>query len=88
MNLHALALHVVGAIGSLYEIGDIEVYHIPPLLKPQRHRRYERFHFRSCLIAGAPDAPSYFLIVQYLHLKGKMPFEVFDDKDNVRIPYP
>ena len=45
VDLYALAFYIVGTVGSLDEVGDIEIYHIPSIVKLQGHGCNERFHF-------------------------------------------
>jgi len=69
VNLHSERLHVVGAVGSSGEVGQVELDLVPAVVQPHGHRADERLHSGRGLVVGRPEASPDVLIVQNLRRK-------------------
>eukprot|EP00316_Scyphosphaera_apsteinii_P003572 CAMPEP_0119345530 /NCGR_PEP_ID=MMETSP1333-20130426/107536_1 /TAXON_ID=418940 /ORGANISM="Scyphosphaera apsteinii, Strain RCC1455" /LENGTH=97 /DNA_ID=CAMNT_0007358005 /DNA_START=928 /DNA_END=1221 /DNA_ORIENTATION=+ len=79
MDLHAERLNVVGAIRAASEIRQVELDLVPSLIKPHGHGADERLHACRALVVGSPEAPPHVLVVEDLHFKREILFQILDD---------
>lgn len=77
VNLHAKSLDIIGSICTSGKIAQIELDLIPSFVQPHRHGTNERFDARSRLIIGCAEASLDVLVIQDLHFKCEVLFQLY-----------
>ena len=70
------SLNIVASICSSCEIRQVELNLVPALVQPHRHGTDERLDSGGRLVVGGPKSSPNVLIVQHLHLKCEIFFEL------------
>ena len=76
MKLHPKCFDVVGSIGPACEIREIKLYLIPPLVQSHGHGADKWLYPCGALVVRSPKPSPDVLIVQDLHLEGKILLQV------------
>ena len=76
MDLDSECLDVVGSVGSAGEVGEVELDLIPALVQAHGHSADEGLHTRRTLVVGGSEASAHVLVVQDLHFKGEILFQL------------
>ena len=84
VDLNSKGLYVVGTVSSSGEIRQVELNLIPALIKPHRHGANKWLDSGGGLIVGGSESSSYALVIEYLHLKSEVLFQVLNDHDQER----
>lgn len=79
VNSDSQGFDVVTSIGPTRKVRKIELYLIPSLIQSHRHSTYKWFDSGGRLIIRSSKSASYILIIKYLHLKGKIFLELYEN---------
>jgi len=66
-DLYTECFNVVGAICTSSEVGQVELYLVPAVIQPHRHRADEGLNASCALVVAGTESPTYVLIIQYLY---------------------
>lgn len=84
VDLYSKRLNIVGTVSTTSEIGEIKLDLIPTIVESHRHGTNKGLYTRCTLVVGRTEPSSHILIVQDLHFKGKVLFQVLDDHHQKR----